>query len=152
MPKTKEQLIAELDQARDVMRQLIKDLDTQCEVYPTWTVKELLSHITGWDDGCIASLNAHLTGDVPVTPAARGIDYYNSTTVYERQALPLEHVIREWETTRETLKQMIRSLPESKFYEPFTFIWGEKGTLEDMVNIFTHHEMEHAKEIRGKML
>ena len=151
MPKTKEQLIAELDHARDEMRKLFRDLDARQEVYPSWTVKELLAHITGWDDSCIASLHAHSYGDVPATPASRGIDLYNASTVHEREALSLEHVVREWETTRETFKQLIINLPEAKLHEPFVFPWGTRGTLEHIVSIFAEHELEHVEEIRKKV-
>ena len=55
-------LIDELIQARQVMRRLLHDLETAHaaaqELYPTWTIKELLSHIAGWDDACIATLLA----------------------------------------------------------------------------------------------
>ena len=148
MPKTKADLIAELDYAHDEMHRLLKDIDAQQEIYPTWTAKELISHMTGWDDGCIASLRAHVTGDVPSTPAARGINPYNASTVHEREALSLDHVVREWELTRETFKQLIQELPDEKLNQPFVFPWGEKGTLEGMVQIFAEHEREHVAEIR----
>jgi hypothetical protein len=151
-----EQLIAELEQAREVMRGLLRDLEAahaeSRELYPTWTIKELLAHITGWDDACIASLQAHSQGTAPATPAARGINPYNASTVAERQALPLEHVIKEWEQTREAFKQAIRDLPDEKFREAFVFPWGPKDTLGNMITIFAEHEIEHAEEIRKTSL
>ena len=153
---SKEELIHELEQARYVMRALLWDLEKahaeSKELYPTWTVKELLSHLAGWDDACIASLQAHAQGDVPATPASRGIDLYNESTVAERAALPLEHVIKEWEQTRQVFLQTIRDLPAEKLAETFVFPWGPKGTLESMVTIFAEHEMEHAEEIRKKWI
>ena len=148
-------LIAELVQARQVMRKLLADLEeahaATRELYPTWTIKELLAHIAGWDDACIATLQAVTAGTLPATPAARGIDVYNASTVAERAALPLERVIREWEQTRETFIQAIRDLPPEKLDEPFIFAWGPAGTLTQLVEIFTDHEQEHAEEIRGKL-
>ena len=150
-----EELIIELDRARQSMRDLLRDLEAQHaasrELYPTWTVKELLSHIAGWDDACIASLRAHCQGDVPATPAARGIDPYNESTVAERAALTLEKVIQEWEQTREVLKQIIRELPAEKLDQPFVFPWGPTGNLTRMVRIFVEHEEEHVEEIRRKL-
>lgn len=151
-----DQLIAELDQAREMMRALLYDLEKahaeSRELYPTWTIKELLAHIAGWDDACIASLQAFSQGNVPATPAARGIDLYNASTVAEREALPLEHVIKEWEKTREIFKQTIRQVPAEKLAERFVFPWGQQGTLEAMVMVFAEHETEHAEEIRRKVL
>ncbi len=151
-----DQLIAELDRAREVMRALLRDLEAahaqSRELYPTWTIKELLAHIAGWDDACIASLQAFSQGDVPATPAARGIDLYNASTVAEREALPLEHVIMEWEKTREIFKQAIREVPAEKIAERFVFPWGQQGTLEQMVMVFVEHETEQAEEIRHNSL
>src|SRR5512133_3444004 len=136
----KSRLIENLDRARETMRALLRDLEAEHaetrELYPTWTIKELLSHITGWDDASIASLRAHSLGNLPGTPAARGIDPYNASTVLERQSLSLEQVIREWEYSREEFKQAIRDLPEEKLHEPFVFPWGPCATLDQLVEIF----------------
>lgn len=48
------------------MRTAIEGLDLHVEIYPGWTLKEVLAHITGWDDAAIASLHAHLADDVPL--------------------------------------------------------------------------------------
>lgn len=147
----KDQLIDELDHAHEAMRLLLQSLNTSQEVYPTWTVKELLAHLTGWDDASIASLQAHSHGDIPSTPASRGIDPYNASTVNERVALSLEQVIREWEQTREVLKQVIRDLPDERLSKELVFPWGPKGSVEELIGIFAEHELEHVEEIRGNL-
>jgi hypothetical protein len=83
----RDQLIQELDDARARMQALISEIDSEIEVYSGWTVKELLAHITGWDDLVINTLNRHLTGAAPVMAVNRGIVFYNSTTVSEREGL-----------------------------------------------------------------
>lgn len=152
----KERLIADLEKGHAMVGQLLHDLEaTHCEsseVYPTWTIKELLAHLAGWDDACIASLRAFAAGDVPATPASRGIDPYNESTVHEREALSLEQVIREWEFSRAEFITAIRELPDEKVNEPFVLPWGSKGTLARMVHVFAEHDEEHAVEIRAKLL
>ena len=59
-------LLTDLDEARQRMRTAIEGLDLHVEIYPGWTLKEVLAHITGWDDAAIASLHAHLADDVPL--------------------------------------------------------------------------------------
>lgn len=148
-------LIEELVQARQAMRKLLSDLEvaraTSQELYPDWTIKELLSHIAGWDDACIATLEAVRRSASPSTPAACGIDLYNVSTVAARAALPLEEVIQEWEQTRKTFLQAIRDLPAEKLDAPFVFAWGPTGTLTQLVRIFAEHEKEHVEEIRSKI-
>ena len=52
------------------------------------------------------ALQAHAAGKEPGTPACRGIDFYNEQTVAERVSLSYEHVIKEWELTRDELRQV----------------------------------------------
>ena len=145
------QLIEQLDQARQMMRKVVDQIDPNMEIYAGWTIKHLLAHITGWDDSTISCLEAHIAGDAPSTPAARGIDYYNSQTVETRQFLDLDHVIREWEFTRERLKELILEMPGDKFEQTLVVAWGSKGTVRELVDIFSEHEEEHAVETQEIM-
>jgi len=141
-------LIQQLDEARAKMRAVLVDMDTQMEIYPDWTVKQVLAHITGWDDAIIASLRAHAGGDEPGTPASRGIDFYNAQSVAERKALAYDQVVKEWELAREQLKTAIKEMPAERLEEPLLFPWGQVGTIAQLVAIFAHHEEEHAGDIR----
>jgi hypothetical protein len=144
----KDRLIQHLDGARETMRTLLHDLDPQMEIYPTWTIKEVLAHIAGWDDATTSSLRAHAGGDEPATPALEGINAYNAETVSTRQALSYEQVVREWEFSRKELKAAIGEMPEEKLQEPLLLPWGGRGTIDLVVATFAEHEREHAGEIR----
>ena len=80
MQSQREQLILLIDEARAEMETALADFDQNHQIYPAWTVKELVAHLVGWYDAVIASLKAHAEGDVPATPANRGIDHYNAQT------------------------------------------------------------------------
>lgn len=153
---TKDELTGALDHSRQVMRDLLRDLQSAHgeggEVYPTWTVRELLAHLTGWDETSAAALRAHAQGQKPATPAARGFDPFNAENVRARQDRSLEQVIADWEAAREDFKQAIRNLPEEKAAEPFTSTWGPVVTLDVFVRIFAEHEIEHAQEARANIL
>jgi hypothetical protein len=112
-------------------------------------MKEVLDHITGWDDAVIASTRSLLAGEPPATPAARGIDYYNAQTVSSREAIPYEVTQREWEASRAILLGLIRDMTEEQLHTSFVLPWGDQGAIEDLVEIFAEHEETHAKEIRA---
>jgi hypothetical protein len=141
-------LIQQLAQAREKMRAVLADVDTQMEIYPRWTIKHVLAHIAGWDDACIASLRAHVAGDEPGAPAARGIDFYNAQSVETREPLSYDQVVKEWELARGQLETIIHEMPPEKFKERLLFPWGPTGTIARLVAIFAEHEEEHAEEIR----
>ena len=58
----KAKLIQQLDEARAKMRAVLEGIDTRVEIYPTWTIKEVLAHIAGWDDVSASSLRLHAGG------------------------------------------------------------------------------------------
>jgi hypothetical protein len=142
-------LLKQLDDARAKMREVVAMADENQPIYQPWRMKEVLDHITGWDDAVIASINSILAGREPATPAVRGINTYNAETVTTRETIPYKVTLRKWETSREELKRLISIMPEGKLYAPFVFPWGENGTIETLVIIFSEHEEEHALEIKN---
>ena len=143
----KERLLQRLDEARAMMRSVLDGIELSMEIYPGWTIKHVLAHIAGWDDATAVSFRAHIAGDEPGTPAARGIDHYNAESVATREALDYERVHQEWELSRDVLKKAISEMPDDKLGTPLILPWGPYGTVEQAVGIFADHEEEHAQEI-----
>ncbi|MEW5831057.1 MAG: maleylpyruvate isomerase N-terminal domain-containing protein [Chloroflexota bacterium] len=144
-----ESLIHQLEEARDGIRAALPEIDRRKDIYPGWTIKELLAHMTGWDDALIAAIRAHIGGDEIGTPAARGIDVYNAETVSTREAIDYEATRLEWERTRQILIETLRSVPEDKFRTPLVYPWGGEGTISRMIGVFIHHETaEHGNDLR----
>jgi hypothetical protein len=44
---------------------------------------------------------------------------------------------------------LIQTTTEEQLHARFTFPWGDLGTVENLVEIFTEHEETHAREIRA---
>ena len=145
----KTHLIQQLDEARAELWTVLADLDAGTEIYPNWTVKELLAHLTGWDEAVTSSLRAHAGGEEPAAPATLGIDFYNAQSVETRESLSYEQIHQECELAREQLKAAIHELPPEKFQEPLLFPWGPTGTVRQLIRVFVHHDKEHAEEIQA---
>jgi hypothetical protein len=144
----RETYIKRYETARAEMREIVRLAQGNPTIYQPWRMKEVLDHITGWDDAVIASIKSFLAGEVPATPASRGIDAYNAETVTSREAIPYEVTQREWEASRTELLALMQKMTDEQLHTPFIMPWGESGTIEDLVAIFTEHEETHAKEIR----
>ena len=148
--KTKEQLIALLAESHKKIEQLVSQVGRSQEVYPGWTIREVLAHFTGWDDAVIASLKSHAAGGTPTVVAERGPNAYNAATVTEREALSFEQIYQEWQHTHEQLKIAILDLPPEKMNEAIVFPWGQKGTVKDLVTgLTTEHESVYARDIQA---
>jgi hypothetical protein len=145
----RQRLIEMLDQSRVAMRAELADFTPDAVIFPNWTKRHFLAHLTGWDDAVTSSLRAHAGGAEPATPAAEGIDAYNAHSVETRETLDYEHIVKEWELARVELKAAINDLPLEKFAEPLLFPWGRTGSVAQLVHIIAHHEgEEHIKELR----
>ena len=144
----REALIQRYETSRTKMIEHLDEIDKNRKIYPLWTVREIIAHLSGWDDATIAFIRSLVAGTVPATPAARGIDVYNAETVATREGLSYDKIYREYIETRKVLLELIRTMPEEKVTQKFTLPWGGDGTLVDMVDIFEPHEEEHAEDVR----
>lgn len=143
----KAELIQQLDQSHARMHAVLDGIDPQLRLSPTWTIKEAIAHIAGWDDLNIEMLRAHATGEPYNAPEWLGIDHYNAQTVETRHSLSYEQTIAEWERTRLEFKSAILAIPPDKLDVPLMFLWGYQGTTAQLVAIMAHHENGHAAKI-----
>ena len=143
-------LVNRWNHRRESLKALVAQAEAhrEKEIYREWTLKEFLSHMSGWDDAVIEALRAHAKGQPIEIRAPRGVDDYNAQTVSTRETLDYDHVRREWDRTHELIMEALRDLPEEKLHQPLTFPWGEHGTVAYLVEIFVEHEEEHAHHLR----
>jgi hypothetical protein len=150
-PEQSSLILLRLDETRQEIEVLLSKIDPGKPIYPGWTIKDVLAHMTGWDDVTIASLRAHIGGRLPSQEAIRSLNDYNTRTVASRQDLDYELVLKEWRLTRQVLRTIIEQMPEDKFIEPLHVPWGGKTTVTELVDMFRGHEQEHARDIRTWM-
>src|SRR5512144_2132088 len=140
-------LLQRLDETRETIEKILPTIDPTLEIYPGWTIKDMLAHMTGWDDATIDSLRAHVVDRPPSVSAIRSLDEYNLSTVTSRHDLNYEQVLKEWRLTRQVLRTLIEQMPADKFLEPVVVPWGEKSTVSFLVEMFRDHEEEHVRDI-----
>jgi hypothetical protein len=148
--QNKTQLIQRFNEARHKVRVLLPDIDIHMEIYPGWTIKEVLAHLAGWDDATILALEAFASGNPPPVPAVRGIDLYNSQTVAERAKLDYGQIISEWDLVREQLISILENIEGEKLGAAIVSPWGPSMTVAELITVMTEHEEEHAEVIRGR--
>ena len=148
----RQRLVEQLDEAHEKLRAVLVGIDPAMAMSPTWTVKEVVAHIAGWDDATIEMLRAHVTGDPLDAPDWVTIDHYNAQSVETRRPLSYEQTVREWEQTRTQLRAMIEAMPADKVPEPMEFLWGQSGTVAQLVAIMAHHEADHATKVERQKL
>ena len=142
-------LLHRFDETRIKIEELLPEIDPHKEIYPGWTIRDLLAHMTGWDDATIDSLRSHVAEHPPTVPTIRSLDEYNTLTVSSRKDLDYDRILKEWRLTRQVLRTIIEQLPEGKFVSPVIVPWGEKVSVTYLVDMFHAHEDEHVQEIHA---
>ncbi len=140
-------LIERLNSTRKPLDEAISQAPVDKDIYNNWKIKQVVDHISGWDDVIIEALSTHGKGE-PITPTvSRGINAYNAETTISRQSLKLEQSRKEFQNTRQALIQALNDLPDDKFNQPLIFPWGEIGTVAYLIEIFIEHEEAHCNHI-----
>jgi DinB superfamily len=147
MSNQRELFIKQLEDARRLLTALVDQAPTDQYIYPHWTIKQYIDHISGWDDAMVEALEAHAKNEPVPQSAARGIDAYNAQTVSTRETLDLAHSRSEFIAGHARVIQTLRDLPDEKFDQPLVFPWGESGTIKDFIDIFVGHDKEHADHL-----
>jgi len=142
-----EHLIEQLDKARTVMQRALSRVDRYREIYPGWTIKEVVAHIAGWDEVGTSTVRAHVAGKTPPPLEVRGIDAYNAYVVAGSETLTYEEVVQQWKLARRQFVNALDEAPQEKLRDRIPFPWGEMGNIARLVSILVEHEREHASEI-----
>jgi len=144
----REEILEMLETSHAAMMAQLNEVDKQRKIYPLWTIREIVAHLSGWDDAAIGFVSALVKGETPPIPAPRGPNVYNEETVSTREGLSYDHIVREYVDTRSKLIAVLHQITEEMVTQKSILPWGGEGSLEDIVQVFGPHEMEHAMDVK----
>ncbi len=143
MEKDLNVLLAEIDQVRTNMGNVVQEIDTKLMIYPGWTIKEMIAHITAWEIVIHKALQAYMAGDPPYFLREQDFDIFNEQAVDFRASWSMEQVLQEWKDVREDLKKTIHKLKETDLTVEMVLPWGSERTVAELIEIIGEHEGEH---------
>lgn len=139
--------MTELKRARDELFSAVESFpaDKRPDVlFDKWSLKEILSHINGWNLLRIMELNL-LLQNKPIDKIA-DFDACNLMFVKERTGKSWDYVYSELITSSNALVGAYSKLPEKVFTSK---IWNDsRKTVLDWLRIDLDHWAEHLKEIK----
>lgn len=112
-------------------------------VVDDWSVKDILAHVTTWEEEALEHLPLIIAGGTPPRYAAQdGIDAFNARATEDGRRMSLAEVLRRRDETHERLVDFIRSQPEGTF--------GGKMRARRRLRLDTYgHYPEHTAAIRA---
>ena len=142
----RDQLVKDLEQARNELRASYQGLSegnmTRPGAVGEWSVKDVLTHISSWEEVTLADLERVARGDTPTLASfdLSKVDDWNTMIMSLRRNLPLDQVLRELDITYADLMVSIGRLPDSAL--------AQGQFARGMLTICATHDKEHTEDIR----
>src|SRR5262245_35569933 len=117
---------------------------TESGVTGLWSVKDIIAHVTWWEEEALKHLPLITKGGRPRTYAAEygGIDAFNALMTEQKRRLSLSEILRQQNKTHRQLVHYIESVPEEQFTSDTRF---RRRLRLDTYN----HYPKHVKAIRA---
>jgi hypothetical protein len=123
----REQLLKRMDKAWGTLKESYAGLPDSQLVEPgvtgNWSVKDILAHVTTWEEEALKYLPVILKGGRPPKYSILygGIDAFNSLTVEQKRSHSLADVLSQMDAVHRRLIDYVRSVPEEPFVKETRF-------------------------------
>jgi hypothetical protein len=141
------QLLKRLDKAWQAFKESYAGLSDSELMEPgvtgDWSVRDIIAHVTWWEEEALAYLPLILDGGKPARYSVTygGIDAFNSHMAEQKRHLSLSEVLRQQDDTHRRLIDLIQGVPEDQFARETRF----RHRLR--LDTYSHYP-EHAEAIR----
>jgi hypothetical protein len=121
------QLLKRLDRAWEALKASYAGLSKSELMEPgvtgAWSVRDIISHVTWWEEEALMHLPLIMAGGRPPRYSVTygGIDAFNAQRTEERSGLSLAEVLRRRDDTHRRLVDFVQSVPEDQFVRETRF-------------------------------
>lgn len=153
---TKEKLLKEIRLERQRLEKTLERISAKQMITPgvvgDWTVKDLLAHITVWEQRMILWLEQTTREEVPemLPPGMTwdDLDQWNEETYQKHRQRALDEVLADFKLSYPQALSAVQKIPEEELIDPEHYPWREGRPLWVMVaaNTFWHYK-EHEETI-----
>jgi len=154
-PPTKSALIDVIGTERARLESLLEGLSETQMIEPgveaTWSIKDILAHISTWERLAMDRIHAAQTGkdlQFPLITGDNFVDEFNAQTYAKHKDQLLAEVLQEFRSSHLDFLAQIEALDENHLPEKLNFDWSGNLTYQVMISANTHwHYAEHANSI-----
>jgi hypothetical protein len=143
----RQQLLQQLDKAWATFKESYAGLSdaqlTEPGVTGNWSVKDIIAHVTWWEEEALKHLPLIIKGGRPprYSTTYGGIDAFNAQMTEQKQGLSLSDVLRQMDETHRRLVAYVQNVPEEQFMR--------ETRVRRRLRLDTYsHYPQHAKAIR----
>lgn len=156
-PKTKDQLLElaskNYDKLQVEITNLTPDEMTESGVVETWSVKDVLAHLTAWQQMTLSWYRIGKAGETPSTPSEkytwREIPALNQEIYETYRDDPLDDIQRNFIASHEEAMTLIESIDDEELFTPKVYQWTRTTTVGAyFISATSSHYDWACKEIR----
>jgi hypothetical protein len=156
-PTDKSQLISAIRSEHDALEKSLSPL-TKVQIAAVsratkWSVKDVLSHLTEWEQMCLGWYEAGKKGKTPAVPA-EGYNWaqlpaLNKAILEKYRGRPAEEVIRRFRASYREILKVVQSIGERDMFTRGRYAWtGQNAMAAYFIGCTSSHYAWAAKEIR----
>jgi hypothetical protein len=142
-----QQLLERLDKAWSDLQESYAGLPdaalVEAGVTGDWSVKDILAHVSTWEEEALKHLPHILEGERPPRYSTQygGIDAFNALMTEKKRRLSLAEVLRQLDETHTRLIEFVQSAPEEQITRESRF------RRRVRLDTYSHYQL-HARAIR----
>ena len=150
----KEEIFEQLDLTRERLLVALEPLPDgaflQPSVMDSWTMKDILAHLTAWESELVTSLQRITQGKKParMLAALADVDGYNELRFEENKDRELNRIFDDLRALRLQLEEWLVEFTDRDLSDPNRYDWSDGHPLWRLVegNSFGH-ELQHLPQI-----
>lgn len=141
----RDELLSMLQESRKELASAIQGLPEDKLTVPLtgdWSTKDIMGHITAWDEFTVSDLRRISRGRLPCLAAFReaDVDNWNAFLIRPRKLFPLPQIQAEFEEGRAEMVAVLKDLPAG--------LLAQGQMVRNIFTIMSNHEKDHARQVR----
>jgi len=140
-------LMDEFDLNRAKMADVVDKTDPGLEIFPGWTIREVIINLTSWEIVINKALKAYQAGDPPYFLHEQDFDIFNQESIENRPSRSMKEVLKEWKHVRADLNKTIKKLKDTDLPVEMVLPWGSERPIYELLEIIGEHETEHMEDV-----
>ena len=113
----------------------------------SWSVRDVLAHISAWERRMIDWIGSHLRAEQPVVPLPWDIDRMNADANAQVKDKPLEEVLTEFRLSYRESLALVESLTEEQLQTEYSHTWPMGPLWLGVAANMNFHYREHRADI-----
>lgn len=115
----------------------------------TWTLRELIAHVSGWASWDLEAIRGIQQNKGPDLSVIQDVDLFNELLVTQRAEWSADRILAEMEATQTELLELVGSMSDQHLLDTDAFPGPYWHNLAEWLQVAWEHEEEHASEIQS---